>query len=149
MKTEELSRYSFFGKIAIAGDGLTGTVSICRRYVTGEFSQDYTPDHGMQFWSTTIRSVHNEPIKVLMVPRPRYHGGPDQYQLAGWFRGIKGLILVYDITRERLFERLSRWLDEALRHSSGFPVAIIGNKADLIGKNTEERRKYAAMEVSY
>ena len=55
--------YSRVYKIVIAGEGGTGTVSICRRFTTGEFSQDYYQVHG-KVSSTTIKTpVHNEDVR--------------------------------------------------------------------------------------
>jgi len=66
--------------------------------------------------------------------------------MADRFSQIKGLILVYDITRKRTFEELPKWLNTANQYSSNFPVAIVGNKVGLIGKDTEERSQYYTYE---
>jgi GTPase SAR1 family protein len=136
-------------KIAIRGGGATGTQSIVHCLSTGEFLPDYperTPYTGTRFWIATIKtSAYEDPIKFQIWRRRRgIFCFPEN--MATSFRGIKGLILVYDITRKRTFEELPRWLDTALQYASNFPVAIVGNKVDLIGKTAEERRQYYASE---
>jgi len=129
-------------KITIAGDGATGTSSICRRLSTGEFLPYYSPTTNRFNIKT---QVHDESIRVLMWPRPTYFAGPDGRQLASWLGRSRGHVLVYDITNEKSFENLHGWLDKALSYSSDIPIAIVGNKADLIGKDVRERRQYSAM----
>ena len=67
-------------------------------------------------------------------------------------RGIQGLVLVYDITREKTFENLPRWLDDALKFSTDFPIAVAGNKIDIRESVTEtinpERGREYAEQVS-
>lgn len=137
-------------KIAVRGGGATGTQSIVHYLSTGEFLPDYperTPYIHTRFWIVTIKTaVYDEPIRFQIWNRRTggFYYLPEN--MATSFRGIKGLILVYDITRKRTFEDLPRWLDTALQYASNFPVAIVGNKVDLIGKTAEERRQYYASE---
>ena len=133
-------------RIAIAAEGATGTWSICHRCCTGEFIGDYVRNNSYRFWKTTFKtSAYEEPIKLQIWNRRRgTFCFPEN--MADRFSQIKGLILVYDITRKRTFEELPKWLNTANQYSSNFPVAIVGNKVDLIGKDTEERSQYYTYE---
>merc|ERR1712228_1072553 len=56
-----------------------------------------------------------------------------------YYRGARGALMVYDISRRDTFNHLTRWLEEVRANgSSNMVVMLIGNKSDL------ERR-----EVSY
>jgi GTPase SAR1 family protein len=134
-------------KIAVRGDAATGTWSICNYLSTGEFLPDSKrPNVSNTHCIVTIKtSVYDEPIRFqIWVRRRGVHCFPEN--MARYFWGIGGLILVYDITHKRTFEALPRWLDTAFQYASNFPVAIVGNKVDLIGKTAEERRQYYASE---
>jgi len=143
--------------IAIAGDAVTGRASIFYRFITGEFSVIYEDGafsrdyYSPCFATSTIKtSAYEEPIKILLRGHrpgerfPEERLGERFQPIERWFREIKGLILVYDVTRKRSFIALSNWLDESLPHSTDFPVAIVGNKVDLIGEDAGERSKYVA-----
>ena len=126
-------------KIAIAGTGATGTASICRRYCSGEFFSEYTFTRQKLCTADIKTTAYEEPIRFLIWNRRTggFYYLPEN--MAERFGQIKGLILVYDVTRKRTFEELPRWLDTAIQYASNFPVAIVGNKIDLAGKKTEER----------
>jgi len=53
------------------------------------------------------------------------------------YRGISGIIFVYDITNQESFENIPKWIKEAKRYSMTRVVAyIVGAKSDL---NTERK----------
>lgn len=48
--------------------------------------------------------------------------------------------MVYDITKERTFENLERWIAELKQQASkNVVVFVVGNKLDLIEKNSSLR----------
>jgi len=55
--------------------------------------------------------------------------------VANFYRGAKGIFVVYDVTNMESFLNLTSWLVEVERHT-GVDVAkmIIGNKSDLSGR---------------
>lgn len=138
-------------KILFLGDSATGKRSICDRIVTGEFQPGGRVT--MVGNISTIKYEGNDqehPIKLILWTPPTGFGPFGRYAQA--LRGIRGLVLVYDITREKTFENLPRWLDDTLEFSTCFPIAVVGNKADLRDSSTitidSERGRIFAEQVS-
>jgi len=134
-------------KILFLGDSATGKRSICERIVTGEFQPEVKTT--MVGNISTIKyegNAQEQPIKLILWTPPTGFGPHGRYAEA--LRSIRGLVLVYDVTHERTFENLPRWLDDALKFSTDFPIVIVGNKIDLRDSvtetiNPERGREYA------
>jgi Ras-related protein Rab-18 len=67
---------------------------------------------------------------------------------ANFYRGAKGVMMVYDMTRGESFEHLQVWLDEVDRHCGGQGVVklVVGAKLDLAadGRRVVSREDGAA-----
>jgi len=138
-------------KILLLGDSAVGKRSIRDRIVTGEFQREFKATISGQL--DTIRfnvDGQEQPVRLFLWTPPTGFGPHGRYAEA--LRSIRGLVLVYDVTHERTFENLPRWLDDALKFSTDFPIAIVGNKIDLRDSVTEtinpERGKEFAERIS-
>jgi len=59
-----------------------------------------------------------------------------------YYRGVQGLILVYDITNPSSFNKLNDWMSEIKEYAQGnVAIIILGNKKDL-----ESSRKVSTAE---
>ena len=83
----------------------------------------------LQIWDTP----GHERLRLLTLP---------------YCRGAKGVVLLYDITREESFSNIPRWLDSISEHApDDVQIALVGNRVDLETKRqvSEERgRKLAS-----
>ena len=62
--------------------------------------------------------------------------------LDNYYRGVMGIMLVYDITNERSFENLKRRIREIEEHAStDVQIMILGNKYDLLDRRQVLREK--------
>ena len=68
--------------------------------------------------------------------------GQERYQslATSFYRGAEACVLVYDVTNRESFDNLEKWLKAFLIKTNPpkpetFPLAILGNKIDLTGKN--------------
>lgn len=121
------------------------------RAVTGEVNFPWVPTIDGQYRILKLKTkIQEEPQKLILWTPPTGFGPHGRYAEA--LRSIRGLVLVYDVTREKTFENLPRWLDDAFEFSTDFPIAIVGNKIDLreSGKETidTERGKEYAEQIS-
>ena len=50
-----------------------------------------------------------------------------------YYRGAKGVIIVYDVTRAQTFATVERWVEEVRKHQpeGDTVIMLLGNKADL------------------
>ena len=65
-----------------------------------------------------------------------------------FYKGVDGVILVYDITSHESYEKIDSWVKQAKENTTKeLPFILIGNKSDLVDKRDvqpEEGEKIAA-----
>ena len=60
--------------------------------------------------------------------------GQERYRAitSAYYRGAVGAVLVYDITKQKTYESVNRWMEEVREHASDqIVVMLVGNKCDL------------------
>lgn len=69
--------------------------------------------------------------------------------LFSYYRGAVGALLVYDISQQKTFESVERWLKELRDHAdANIVIMLVGNKCDLKHLRavpTEEAKEFASM----
>lgn len=133
--------YTRIAKAVVVGDAAVGKTSLLVRYIKGIFNPSYILTIGVSFFVRDI-VVSDEVLRVQLWDT----GGQERFgpirQL--YYRGTKGVLLVYDRTNPESFKRLGYWLDEIRRGCGEVPTVIVGNKADLpAAVPTEEARRFA------
>ena len=116
-------------KIVIIGDSGVGKSNILSRYVRDEFSIDTKATVGVEFGSKII-SINNQQIKMQIWDT----AGQEKYKSVSsiYYKGAKGALLVYDISRKETFNNLNRWINEIKNNSDeNINILLIGNKCDL------------------
>lgn len=125
-KGEAEGRYIF--KVILIGDGAVGKTSLVRRYMEGKFTIDYLPTIGTQIYTKTLGLAGTE-IKLVIWDisgQPAFTSvRPDYY------RGARGLILVFDLTRPETYEHLEGWINESKKYTVNPHTIVVGSKSDL------------------
>lgn len=65
--------------------------------------------------------------------------GQERYRTitSTYYKGVHGIILVYDVTNRQTFDEITTWFLEVDKYTTGpVPMLLIGNKSDL-GENRE------------
>ena len=121
-------------KVVIVGDSGVGKTNIIRRYVSDTFSDDSKATVGVEFFTKPFR-VNNDIVKLEIWDT----AGQERYKsiTSAYYKGSRGALLVYDITRPSTFEDVEKWMTEIKEKVRGsLKIMIIGNKLDL----TNERK---------
>ena len=116
-------------KLIVLGDSGVGKTNIIHRYITDTFSTETKATIGVEFFIKTFR-VNNDIIKLEIWDT----AGQERYKsiTSAYYKGSKGALLVYDITRYPTFENLEKWMNEINEKVKGsLKMMIIGNKSDL------------------
>jgi len=117
-------------KVVLIGDGAVGKSSLRRRFMGETFEKQYIKTIGADF-STKTFDVGGTKVKFIIWDLA---GQPHFKQVrADFYRGARGALLVYDITRRETLEDVVPWMEEFLKNCGKKDVAVIliGNKIDL------------------
>jgi len=121
--------YSYIFKYILIGDSGVGKSSLLKRFIDGNFRRDYDSTLGVEFGVKTI-SIKDKDIKLQLWDT----AGQEVFKsiTKSYYRGIAGIILVYDITRRQSFLNLKNWIaDIKSVNPNNIPIIVIGNKCDL------------------
>ncbi len=116
-------------KLIVLGDSGVGKTNIIRRYVSDTFSIDTKATVGVEFFTKSFR-VNNDVVKLEIWDT----AGQERYKsiTSAYYKGSRGALLVYDITRYSTFEDIEKWMKEIKERIHGsLKMMIIGNKVDL------------------
>jgi len=121
-------------KILLLGDGEVGKTSLVRRFVLDQYSDDYIKTIGAKVSKKGIilGAPPNEVDLVMQiwdVLGQKGYGGVHEIAV----EGAQGVLLVYDLTREDTRRSAEEyWMPMIWRLAGRIPMAIVGNKLDLV-----------------
>jgi Ras-related protein Rab-11A len=133
-------------KIVMLGDGAVGKTALTVRFTQDHFESDYKRTIGSDF-----------AIKRLQLPERDCNITLQVWDLAGqprfetvrqsFYRGSRGGLLVFDVTRKRTFLNLEQWKEEAFKNTGRpIPLVVVANKVDLANERVvspDEGKEYA------
>lgn len=133
--------YTHIAKAVVVGDAAVGKTSLLVRYVKGLFNPTYVLTIGVAFNIKDIVVGENVLRMQIWDTGGQERFGPIR-QL--YYRGTKGVLLVYDRSSEASFERIEYWLKEVKKGCGEVPMVLVGNKSDLSSNvSAEIAQKYA------
>ena len=147
--------YDMMFKILLLGDSGVGKSSLLLRYTKNQFNQDIRSTIGVEFGVKYI-TIDNIQLKIQIWDT----AGMERYRAltSSYYKGAKGVIIVYDVCRKKSFENVDKWIsDFKSKADEDAVILLIGNKSDLVNQrevNTEEaidksqKIKLAFMETS-
>ncbi|MFQ5976635.1 MAG: GTP-binding protein [Candidatus Heimdallarchaeota archaeon] len=122
-------------KVCLIGDGGVGKTAIRERYMGASFTRSYMPTIGADFATKTeiLGTIEAKMLIWDLAGQPRF-----SIVREGYYRGARGILLVFDVSRPDSFEAAPMWLKESWKHLEGgrkVPLVLIGNKIDLRHQN--------------
>ncbi|XP_076810215.1 ras-related protein Rab-10-like [Clavelina lepadiformis] len=116
-------------KLITVGDSKVGKTSVSRQFTDNKFSYQATPTIGMEC-HVRIMNVSSKLVTVKIWDT----AGQERFRsmTVGYYRGAKGVIFVYDITKRKTFEQVKSWcriFDEW--GDKDAEKMLVGNKCDL------------------
>lgn len=126
---------NLFYKICIVGNFGVGKTTLLYQYLERRFLSNVQSTIGSHFFLKHIKLPNEKNFLTLQI-----------WDLAGqehfkwvrhvFYKGAKGIVYVFDLTRKNSFEDIISWKKE-VDNSIGFlPNVLVGNKLDLV--NTEK-----------
>ncbi|XP_064635634.1 uncharacterized protein LOC135492874 isoform X2 [Lineus longissimus] len=127
--TRPYAAYDELFKVVVIGMNGVGKTSLIHRFVHDTFQTGYLATIGVDFY---IKLVDLDDRVIKMQIWDTYGGERFTMHVVtiSFFRGCKGIILVYDITSQKSFDNVCRW-DASRFSAEDIPKLLIGNKSDL------------------
>jgi small GTP-binding protein len=129
-------------KIVIVGDSGVGKSNILTRYATDEFCYDSKATVGVELYSKLFK-INDKHVKIHLWDT----AGQERYKsiTAAYYKGSKGAVIVYDITRPETFNNIDKWFNEIREYGEkNVQLIMIGNKCDLNDLRSVEIEKAMA-----
>ncbi|KAF8336542.1 uncharacterized protein EI90DRAFT_2811194, partial [Cantharellus anzutake] len=123
-------------KVVLIGDAAVGKTSLLLRFVDGTYAESFVGTIGANFKIRTIK-LEGKTVKLQIwdiAAQERFR--PVAYSIC---RSADGIIAVYDVTDDRSFTNVKRWLQEIQSYASeGVNKLLVGTRSDLTSKKVVE-----------
>jgi small GTP-binding protein len=117
-------------KMLIVGDTYVGKSSLLFKFVDDVFMNE-SSTIGTDF-HIKIYHYNNLQVKLQLWDSVKMMDRHNTISSA-YFRGLDAFIVCFDLTNEKSFENVDKWIQKIKRHSSkDAPIYLIGTKADLV-----------------
>ncbi len=136
--------FDYLLKVIIVGDGGVGKTAIAVRFAEGVFKDDYKMTIGVDFSIRTIDVPVNDEIRKIKF-QIWDTGGQERFSYTRplYYRGAVGGAVVFDLTDRLSFDHLEKWFSEVEKSCVSIPLLLIGNKADLPGRQVSREEAEA------
>ncbi|XP_038057652.1 ras-related protein Rab-10-like isoform X3 [Patiria miniata] len=138
--------YDLLFKLLLIGDSGVGKTCILFRFSDDTFNTTFISTIGIDFKIKTVE-LQGKKIKLQIwdtAGQERFHTITTSY-----YRGAMGIMLVYDITQEKTFDNIAKWLRNIQEHANeDVEKMLLGNKCDMEDKRmiSKERGENIARE---
>ncbi|MFW9828623.1 MAG: Rab family GTPase [Candidatus Thorarchaeota archaeon] len=128
-------KYPFY-KICIVGDFGVGKTTLLHQYLERRFNQNVASTIGSNFF---VKRIKIPDVKNLITLQIWDLAGQHRFKWVRqeFYKGAKGIVYVFDLTKKNTFDSLTYWKDEIENVIQGFTSILVGNKADLIDNKKE------------
>ena len=126
--------YDFLFKLLIIGDSGVGKSCLLLRFSDNIFTDSFISTIGVDFKIRTV-SIGGVKIKLQIWDT----AGQERFRTitSSYYRGAHGIIVVYDVTDQKSFDNIKKWLKEIDTFAgSTVQKLLVGNKSDLINERT-------------
>ncbi|MFW9850220.1 MAG: GTP-binding protein [Candidatus Thorarchaeota archaeon] len=133
-------------KVVMLGDGAVGKTAITTRFTQEFFDSDYKRTIGSDF---AIKKLNIPDLDITVTLQVWDLAGQPRFEVVrqGFYRGARGGLLVYDVTRRRTFLNIQHWKEECFKNlEREIPLIVVANKVDLEDSRivtAEEGEKWA------
>jgi len=126
-------------KIILVGDANVGKTHILNRYIKGTLPKHNVPTIGVEFATRVVDLPNGVKVKAQIWDT----AGQERYRAitSAHYRKALGALVVYDVTKEKTFDSVTRWVEELKYHAEpDIVIVLVGNKVDLVEKNPSLRK---------
>ena len=118
--------------ISIFGETAVGKTCICSTFLGLEFREEHLTTVGIEKMSSSITTADGEDLKLKLWDT----AGQERFKSVSVknLRYSQAAVVVFDLTVKDSFLKVTDWLKQIREFSDKLPIALFGNKSDLIDK---------------
>ena len=134
-------------KFIIIGDSNVGKTNICYVFLNGEFSNNYETTLGIDYQFQNIK-INDLTFRIQLWDT----AGSEEFKsiTKGYYSNSTCCILVYDLTDEKSFESIKKWIEEVKNYTNkNIILILVGNKYDLNDKRKITKEQGDALALEY
>jgi Ras-related protein Rab-11A len=138
-------------KIVLIGESAVGKTNLLLRLCKDEFRPEAIATVGVEY-AKKVYTIENKKIKVSIWDT----AGQERFKAISnsYYRGAKGALVVFDITKRATFELVDKWIEDFLNANEEETfITLIGNKTDLpnraVMKEEAEEKSKKFRNVNY
>ncbi len=123
-------KHSKMFKIALFGEGGVGKSTLLAAKCHQTFNAASKMTIGIDFACVPIEDDPDQPSTLLAFDL----GGQERFQFIhdSYIAGIKGALILYDLTRFKSFDNIDKWNSLILKENPETPIVLVGAKKDLV-----------------
>mmetsp|Transcript_49621 Transcript_49621/g.124768 ORF Transcript_49621/g.124768 Transcript_49621/m.124768 type:complete len:211 (-) Transcript_49621:232-864(-) len=121
--------YDYLFKLLIIGDSGVGKSCLLLRFSDDIFTDSFISTIGVDF---KIKTVTIDGVKIKLQIWDT--AGQERFRTitSSYYRGAHGIIVVYDVTDQKSFDNITKWLKEIDTFAGpSVQKLLVGNKSDL------------------
>eukprot|EP01103_Thecamoeba_quadrilineata_P012070 TRINITY_DN3024_c0_g1_i2.p1 TRINITY_DN3024_c0_g1~~TRINITY_DN3024_c0_g1_i2.p1 ORF type:complete len:194 (+),score=22.15 TRINITY_DN3024_c0_g1_i2:34-615(+) len=125
----EAPDFDFLYKLLIIGDSGVGKSCLLLRFSDDIFTDSFISTIGVDFKIKTI-DIGGSRVKLQIWDT----AGQERFRTitSSYYRGAHGIIVVYDVTEQKSFTNITKWLKEIdIFAGQSIQKLLVGNKCDL------------------
>ena len=133
------AEYDYLYKIVLVGEASVGKTHLLSRYVKGSLPKNPASTIGVEFATRTVPLLTGGTVRAQIWDT----AGQERYKsiTSAHYRRAVGALLVYDVTNEKSFMNLKKWLEDLKENAEpDIVIMLVGNKIDLCEKNPSSRK---------
>ncbi|CAI8044689.1 Ras-related protein RABE1c, partial [Geodia barretti] len=121
--------YDCLVKVLLCGDSGVGKTCLISQFTDGQVRKSHITTIGIDFKLKTL-NVDGKRLRMQIWDT----AGQERFETltAQYYRRAQGIMLVYDVTKERTFTNVSKWLRNIEENAvDNVRIVLVGNKIDL------------------
>lgn len=124
--------YDKLFKLLLIGDSGVGKSSLLMRFADDTYSEGYLCTLGVDF---KIRTIEQDGMRIKLQIWDT--AGQERFRVitSSYYRGSRGIIVVYDVTDRESFSNVEHWVQEIEKYApASVSILLVGTKCDMSAK---------------
>jgi Ras-related protein Rab-1A len=132
MSAHNTSEYDYLFKLLLIGNSGVGKSNMLLRFADDVYKEDHTATIGVDF-KICSRNIDGKIVKSQIWDT----AGQERFRVitSSYYRGSKGIMIVYDVCDRQSFEHVRMWAQEIEKYAgpdaSSACRLLVGNKCDM------------------